>query len=173
MSQTPNFGITLPQPGDMVFGKTLIDALMELDQKLFEALYGDHLLFIGSSLAIADPGAGLTAAIPLTPLAEVVFPTDATLKKVRVIIPAGTNTVAGAGLALNFRKVGTLPLLLGTSLSVPPAAALDTAVDFPAGVDILNTEEVEMVVINTTAGAIAGAFDVEMALAADILYPAE
>lgn len=173
MAQTPNFGIKLPQPGDMVFGKTLIDALTELDQKLFEALYGDNLLFLGASLAIADPGVGLSAPAPLTPLPEVIYPTDVTLKKVRIIIPALTNTIAAPGIQLNFRKVGTLPRLLTASIAVPSAAGLDTVVDFPAGVDILNTEEVELIVTNSTLAPIAGAFDVEMALASDILYPEE
>lgn len=173
--QTPNFGINLPQPGDMVFGKMLSDAMMEIDQKLFDALYRDNVLFGGAALAIADPGAGLSAPITLTPLPEAVFPVDVALKAARVIIPAGTNTVAAVGLEINFRKAGTLVNLLPAgSIPVPIGAALDTVVNFPAGVDVLKTEEIEAIVENVTVGAIVGAFDVSpLVLMADIKFTGE
>jgi hypothetical protein len=171
--QTPNFGFILPQPGDMVFGKLLNDIMADIDQKLFNALYGDHTAFYGLSLAVADPGVGITAPIILTPLPEVVFAHEVTLKKLRVIIPAGTNTVAGPGLQLNIARVSDGIAILTTPVDVPSAAGLDTVVDVPAGEDLADDDELQLTVTNSTLAPIAGTFDVEIVLAADIKFAAE
>jgi hypothetical protein len=175
MSESTNFGFSLRPGGDLIMGKDINSILEEIDEKLFNALYGDHIMFTGAALAIADPGPGATAAIVLTPFPELVFPDAVTLKKVRVIVPLATNSVAAPGIEVNFRKVGTLVALLPAgSIEIPVGAALDVLVDFPAGVDIDDDEEVEAYVENVTIGVILGTFDLSpMVVAADIKYAAE
>lgn len=172
--QTPNFGFILPQSGDMVFGKLLNDIMADVDQKLFDALYGDHTAFYGAALAVADPGAGVTAAIVLTPIPEAVFAHEVTLKKLRVIIPTLTNTVASAGLTLNIARVSGGGAILTTPINVPATpTGLDTVVDVPVDEDLVVTDELQLTVTNTTLAAILGTFDVQIVLAADIKFAAE
>lgn len=175
MSETSNFGFGLRPSGDLIMAKDINAILEDIDEKLFDALYGDHMMFTGAALAIADPGPGATAAIALTPFPELVFPDAVTLKKVRVIVPLATNSVAAPGIEVNFRIVGTLvPLLPAGSIEIPVGAALDTVVTFPAGVDIADDEEVEAYVENVTVAGILGTFDLTpLVVAADIKFAEE
>lgn len=172
--ETPNFKIPLMQSGDMIFGKIFNDAMMALDKQVRDALYGDHTVFYGSAAAVAAPGAGLTAPVVLVPVPEAIFTDDVALKKMRVIIPALTNTIAGAGVELNVAKASAPAVpLLAASIAVPAGAALDTVVSFPAGTNLDDDDEMVLYVENITAGPIAGAFDVQAAVSADIIFPGE
>lgn len=172
--ETSNFRFNLAPSGDMIFGKTINSILQDIDEKLFDALYGDHTAFYGAAAAVADPGPGATGPVTLTPVPEAIFAHEVTLKKLRVVIPIAGNTVAGPGLVLNVARVSDgLPVL--TPIPVPAGAALDRVYDFPDGEDLADDDELQVTIANITAppAPVAGSFNLQVVLAADIKFPEE
>lgn len=170
--QTPNFGLILPQQGDMVFGDQLIKILERLDETLYEALYQDYVLFQGTVKPLVAPPPGPPVPVPMSPVADAFFPHDVTMKFARIIVPAGPTNVLTAPMQLYFIKVsGPPPILTGVTIPAGPAG-LDVVVPFLAGASDIDSTDLVRLLIGNPLGAV-GACLLEVALAAEIRFPEE
>ena len=167
MPQTPNFGFTLPQPGDLVFGKILNDILMEIDAKLSTVLNNDLEQEAGAVAVLAS--AGLPAGGAWTPVVldaekEFKFASDVTVRKFRIIVPTSATTqILQFALALAYA-----PLVPITApAEIPAGVAADVVALALAGAAALNTDEIILIGRPKTlisAGALAVEVVIEVAV---------
>jgi len=169
MSQSPYFGFTLYPEGDMIFGKDLNKAIVDIEEKLQVALFEEHVQDEGVSLAVSVVGIPLTTSwlpIPMTGGREFAFARAGKITKLRAIVFNVVTPINGdIELALAEVSAPTVPI----TPVITFAAAIDEVVTPPVPPTFLESEEFTLIAKLPVAGAAtAGVFDIQAVVEADL-----